>query len=216
MMLAVTSNGGGEPGTREPAPGEPRSGDVSIDRIATVPNLLSAIRIALIPVFVWLILHHGTEGAGLLLLGATMATDWIDGYIARRTGQVSNVGKILDPLADRLALAAGLIALVIRGAFPLWAALLILVRDAIVLAAGVIIALRWRARIDVRWIGKAATFGLMCAVPLISWSNFGLAPVVPFRIVGWVSFVVGIALYYAAAAMYAVDTRRAILGAGPR
>ena len=101
-----------------------------------------------------------------------MATDWVDGYIARRTGSVSNVGKILDPLADRLAIAAGLIALVVRGAFPLWAALLILVRDAIVLVAGVIVALRWRVRIDVRWIGKAATFGLMCAVPLISSSNF--------------------------------------------
>lgn len=216
MMLPVTPDGTGDPDLREPAPGGSGSADLAIDRIATVPNLLSAIRIAIIPVFVGLILHHGTEAAGLLLLGATMATDWVDGYIARRTGQVSNVGKILDPLADRLAIAAGLIALVSRGVFPLWAALLILVRDAIVLVAGVIVALRWRARIDVRWIGKAATFGLMLAVPLVSWADFGLAPEAPFRLVGWIAFTVGITLYYAAAAIYAADTRRAIRETGRR
>ena len=65
-----------------------------------------------------------------------MATDWVDGYVARRTGQVSELGKVLDPVADRLAIAAGLIALVVRGVFPLWAALLILVRDVAVLVAG--------------------------------------------------------------------------------
>src|SRR5207249_9554724 len=97
-----------------------------LDRIATVPNVVSFFRILLIPVFVVLILHHGTEGAGLLLLGATVSTDWVDGFLARRWGQVSNLGKLLDPLADRLAIASGLIAIVARGAFPLWAALLIL------------------------------------------------------------------------------------------
>src|SRR5947208_15766326 len=95
----------------------------SVDRVATVPNLLSLIRILLIPVFVTLLLHHGTEMAGLLLLGAVVSTDWIDGYLARRTGQVSNLGKILDPVADRLAIAAALVALVARDAVPLWAAL---------------------------------------------------------------------------------------------
>src|SRR5438552_8487299 len=107
-----------------------------LDRIATVPNVVSFFRILLIPVFVVLILHHGTEAAGLLLLGAVVATDWVDGYIARRTGQVTNLGKLLDPVADRLALAAGLVALVVRHAFPLWAALLVIVRDALILLAG--------------------------------------------------------------------------------
>jgi cardiolipin synthase len=185
------------------------SDDASLDRIATVPNLLSAVRILLIPVFVALILHHGTEGWGLALLGVTVSTDWVDGYIARRTMQVSNLGKLLDPLADRLAIAAGLITVVVRGAFPLWAALLILVRDGIVLVATAILALGPKVRIDVRWIGKIATFGLMCAIPLIAWGNFELPLHAAALPVGWFAYWVGLPLYYAAAATYGVDLRRA-------
>ena len=188
----------------------PAPGDLSVDRVATLPNLLSAIRIGAIPVFVVLILHHGTEEAGLLLFGAMLATDWVDGYLARRIGQVSNVGKILDPVADRLAIAAGLIVLVVRSAFPLWAALAILVRDAVVLVAGAIVAGRWGVRIDVRWVGKVGTFGLMCAVPGISWAHFGLPLAQAFRVLGWIGFWGGIVLYYLAVALYAADVKRAI------
>src|SRR2546425_9450114 len=93
-----------------------------VDRIATVPNLLSLIRILFIPVFVLLILHHGTEQSGLLLLGGVVATDWIDGYIARRTGQVSNLGKVLDPVAARLAITPALLTTAAHHPFPLRAA----------------------------------------------------------------------------------------------
>jgi cardiolipin synthase len=185
------------------------AGEPSLDRIATVPNLLSALRILMIPVFVALILHHGTEGWGLILLGVTVSTDWVDGYIARRTHQVSNLGKLLDPLADRLAIAAGLITVVVRGAFPLWAALLILVRDGIVLVATAVLALGPKVRIDVRWVGKFATFGLMCGIPLISWGNFDLPLHAIALPAGWFAFWVGLPLYYAATVMYAVDLRRA-------
>ena len=157
-----------------------------------------------------MLLHRGTELAGLLLFGATVSTDWVDGYIARRTGQVSNLGKLLDPLADRLAIAAALIALVVRHAFPLWAALLIVVRDGLVLAAALILAAGPKIRIDVRWIGKAGTFGLMCAVPLVAWANFDLALASAARFVGWGAFWAGIVLYYAATAIYVVDVRRAL------
>jgi cardiolipin synthase len=198
--------------------GEPRpAGDPSLDRVATVPNLLSAIRILMIPVFVVLILNEGTEAAGLLLLAFTLATDWVDGYVARRTAQVSNLGKVLDPVADRLAIAAGLIALVIAGGFPLWAALLILVRDALVLVGGAIVAVRRKVRIDVRWIGKAATLFLMCAIPAISWADFDLPLGAVILVPAWISYGIGIVLYYAAAAMYAADMRRALArGDGPR
>src|SRR5438552_18552602 len=87
--------------------------------ILTVPNLLSFLRILLIPLFVLLLLHHGSELAGLLLVGGVMSTDWVDGYIARRTNSVSELGKLLDPVSDRLAIAAALIALLIRHALPL-------------------------------------------------------------------------------------------------
>jgi cardiolipin synthase len=184
--------------------------EASLDRIATVPNLISFVRILLIPVFVGLLLHHGTEAAGLLLLGAVVSTDWIDGYIARRTGSVSNLGKLLDPVADRLAIAAALITLVVRHAFPLWAALLVLVRDGLILIVGAILLVRRGVRIDVRIIGKRATFALMCGFPLIAWGNFGLWQHQVALPAGWVLYIVGVVLYYIAAAVYAVDMRRAV------
>lgn len=187
------------------ASGDPRANS----RVLTVPNLISALRIATIPVFVALILDHDTTAWGILLFGAVVATDWVDGTIARRTGQVSELGKVLDPVADRAAIAAGLIALVIRGAFPLWAAAAILVRDLAVLAAGVVLLSRG-ARIDVRWIGKVATFALMIAIPAISWGTLGLWPAAAALAVGWPVYAVGIVEYYVAAAAYAVDMRDAL------
>ena len=105
------------------------------DRVLTIPNVISFLRIALIPVFVALIVDPDTRRAGLVVFVVVVATDWVDGALARATGQVSDLGKVLDPVADRLAIAAGLIALVVADAFPLWAALLILVRDVTVLIA---------------------------------------------------------------------------------
>jgi cardiolipin synthase len=184
--------------------------DASLDRIATVPNLLSLIRILLIPVFVLLLLHHGTEMAGLLLLAGVVSTDWVDGYLARRFGQVSNVGKVLDPVADRLAIAAALIAMVVREAVPLWAALLVLIRDGVVLIAGAVVLARYRVRLDVRWIGKAATFDLMWGIPLIAWGNFELFLHRIAEPVGWALFTIGIVLYYIAAVIYAFDLARGV------
>jgi cardiolipin synthase len=193
------SGSGLESGSSDPA-----------SRVATVPNLLSLTRIVLIPVFVALISHHGTEAAGLLLLGAVVSTDWVDGYIARRTGQVSNLGKVLDPVADRLALGAALVVLVVRDAFPLWTALLVLVRDGLILLAGAALMFRFRVRLDVRWIGKVATLALMFGIPLVAWGNFGLLLHGAARTSGWIFFAVGILLYYVAAVAYAFDVMRAV------
>jgi cardiolipin synthase len=180
-----------------------------MDRIATVPNLLSLIRILLIPAFVALLLGDGTEAAGLILLGAVVSTDWVDGYVARRTGRVSNVGKVLDPVADRLAIAAALVAMLARDVFPLWAALLVIVRDAAVLVAGGALLLGLKVRIEVRSIGKVATFALMCGIPAIAWANFDL-PLEPLaRVSGWSLFWIGIVLYYAVGVLYSFDLFRA-------
>jgi cardiolipin synthase len=181
-----------------------------VDRIATVPNLLSFVRILLIPVFVALILHHGTEAAGLVLLAGVVATDWVDGYIARHTGQVSAVGGVLDPLADRLAITAALVAMVARDAFPLWAALLVIVRDGLILAAGLALLVALKLRLEVRLMGKAATFGLMCAIPLVAWGNFGLFLHEVALPAGWALFWIGVVLYYGAAGIYAMDLSRAV------
>jgi cardiolipin synthase len=203
MMGGTDQDGGGAEAPRAQTP-------ESLDRIATIPNLLSLIRILMIPVFVLLLLNEGTELAGLLLLGAVVSTDWVDGYIARHTGQVSNLGKVLDPVADRLAIATALVALVVRDAVPLWAALLVLVRDALVLVAGAVVLVRYRVRLDVRWIGKVATFDLMWGIPMIAWGNFELFLHRPVEIAGWVLYGIGIVLYYAAAVLYAFDLVRGV------
>ncbi len=192
----------------EPNAGQAGSTPAS-SRIVTFPNLISACRIALIPVFVVLIVDPDTSAAGILLFAAVVATDWVDGWIARRTGQVSELGKILDPVADRLAIGAGLIALVVRDAFPAWAAALILVRDLAVLVAGALALARRKVRLDVRWIGKIATFSLMAAIPWISWGRLDLPLGEAALVAGWIAFAVGIVESYVAGIAYAGDLRRA-------
>ena len=182
---------------------------VASDRILTVPNLISFLRIALIPVFVVLIVDHDTTFAGLVLFGAVVATDWVDGVVARATGQVSELGKVLDPVADRLAIAAGLIALVVRGAFPLWAALLILVRDVAILVAGLVLLWTRRVRIEVRYLGKVATFTLMTAIGFIAWGSLGYPLAEAALACGWAFYAAGIVEYYVATAYYVGDVRRA-------
>lgn len=178
-------------------------------RVATLPNLISAIRILLIPLFVGLIVDPDTTTAGLILFGVVVATDWVDGLVARRTGQVSELGKVLDPVADRLAIAAGLVALAIRGVFPWWAATLILIRDAAALIVGAALVWRSHVRVEVRWIGKIATFSLMTAIPFVSWGALGLPLAEAATVIGWAAFTVGIVEYYVAAFAYLRDIRRA-------
>ena len=182
------------------------------DRVLTVPNALSLLRIATIPVFVRLIVDQDTTRAGLIVFGLVLSTDWIDGAIARATGQVSELGKLLDPVSDRLAIGAGLIALVVRGAFPLWAALLILVRDAAILLAGLALLSVRHARIEVRYIGKVATFALMLAIGCIAWGSLWYALASAFLACGWVFYAVGIVEYYLATLLYVGDLRAALAG----
>lgn len=180
------------------------------DRVLTIPNVISFFRIALIPVFFALIVDPDTTFWGLVLFVVVVSTDWIDGAVARATGQVSEVGKVLDPVADRLAIAAGLIALVVRDVFPLWAALLILVRDVAILVAGIVLLARRHVRIEVRYIGKVATFALMASIAFIAWGNLGYVLSEAALACGWAFFAAGIAEYYAATVLYVGDLRRAL------
>jgi cardiolipin synthase len=182
-------------------------------RVLTLPNAISALRIALIPLFVLLIVDPDTAAAGLIVFALVVATDWVDGTIARRTHQVSELGKVLDPVADRLAIAAGIVALTVADLFPVWAAVLILGRDVVILVAGAVVLSRYRVRLDVRWIGKVATFSLMVAVPAIAWAALELPFAPAATVIGWATFTVGIVEYYVAAWAYAGDARAAIRAA---
>ena len=188
------------------------AGDLSpaSTRVFTIPNVISFARIASIPVFWVLIVNEDTTSLGILVLSAILATDWIDGFIARRTGQVTEVGKILDPVADRLVIAAGVIALVIRDAFPVWAAALIVLRDAAVLVVGGALLAGRKVRIDVRWIGKIATFSLMTSIAWISWGTLGYPLAATALVGGWTAFALGIVESYIAAGVYLRDVRAAL------
>jgi cardiolipin synthase (CMP-forming) len=183
--------------------------DESSRRLLTVPNVLSAARIALIPVFVILLLDGDTRVAGFVLLLVVVSTDWVDGAVARRTGQVTELGKVLDPVADRLALAAALITFLAVDAIPLWAALLVLVRDALILVAGAVLGARG-IRIAVRPMGKYATFTLWWGIGFIAWSNLSFVMDDVAAVTGWVWFVVGVVEYYAATVAYIGDVRHAL------
>jgi cardiolipin synthase len=182
--------------------------------IVTVPNILSFARIATIPLFCWLAANQRTRVWGILLFAVVVSTDWVDGYVARRTGQVTELGRILDPVADRLAIAAGLVTFAIAGIFPFWAALLILLRDVVVVLGGAVLLWGRNIRVEVRGIGKIATFSLMAAIAWIAWGNAG-GPLGDVLLVGgWLAYAVGIVEYYLAAGLYAIDVRDALADRG--
>lgn len=172
------------------------------DRILTVPNLVTVVRLCCIPVFVWLLArpHHSGWYPAALLLGALGITDGVDGYVARHFDQVSNVGKVLDPVADRMLLGVGAVSIIIAGAVPLWVAVIALARECLVAAGFLYVAAAGGRRMDVQWAGKAGTFGLMCALPLFlvghandDWSSVGEALawlcVIPALVLGWYAAV---------------------------
>ena len=130
--------------------------DVST-RVLTVPNLISFARLALIPIFFWLFVTRTNDALAFALVVVVGSTDWVDGFVARRTGQVSVLGKILDPVADRVAIVAILLAFLFRGTIPIAVALVILVRDALVALVFPILEARGYPRIPVNFVGKAGT-----------------------------------------------------------
>jgi cardiolipin synthase len=182
--------------------------------VLTVPNLLSAARIVAIPIFCWLTVRSDTRLAGIALFAVVVGTDWLDGYVARRLGQVSELGRILDPVADRLAIAAGILTFTIVGIFPFWAALLVLLRDVAVLLGGATLLWARHLRVDVRGIGKVATFSLMAAITWIAWGNAGGPLGDALLAAGWLAFVIGIVEYYIATGIYAIDVRDALASRG--
>lgn len=132
----------------------------------TWPNAITLLRLALLPVFFWLLFATNHRAVAAWLLASLGATDWIDGFVARRWHQVSNVGKILDPTADRILVIGGLIAVAAASGVPWWFALTTLARELIVSVLTLALAALGAARINVLWGGKVSTFALMTSFPL--------------------------------------------------
>jgi cardiolipin synthase len=195
---------GETPGTalspeEERAPAD-RGGE-RMSAILTAPNLITFTRLLLMPVCAWL-LASGRWGVGLWLTAVVGSTDWVDGWLARRTGSVSRLGQLMDPLADRLLIASVTIALLVRGVLPLLAVVLLVGRDLLLLAGFPLLASRGVRPPEVVWVGKAATMVLLFALPILALGETGIAVAGAARVLGLALLAFGIVLYYLAGVVY--------------
>ena len=182
-------------------------------RILTVPNLITAIRLACVPIFLNLLFWTDPTRrmAAAYLLGALGASDFLDGYIARHFHQVSTLGKVLDPLADRILLGVGVVAIMIDGSVPIWLGTIVIIREVLISAAVLALAAIGARRIDVQWAGKAGTLALMFAFPLFLvgnspdafWQHEG-------EWLGWIFAIPGLVLSWYAAITYVPMAKRAL------
>jgi cardiolipin synthase len=175
---------------------------VAARKFLTVPNVITVVRLSLLPVYLWLLFGKDELVAAGWLLAVLGITDYFDGFIARRFNQVSEFGKIIDPVADRILVATAVISTMAVHAVPVWFGLATLVREIVVSLAVVLIASLGGARIDVLWIGKCGAFGLMVSYPMFlgatddGWlGNF-------FFYGAWTSGLIGLVLSWMALVSY--------------
>jgi cardiolipin synthase len=208
-----------------PLSGRPEAGDEprfhydrSVgDRIVTWPNVLSAARLAGVPVFLWLVIGPRTATTDIIaagLLGFAGISDWLDGKLARMLNQTSRLGQLLDPAADRLYILVTIIALAVRGIIPWWLFAALAAREVCVALA--LLVLRHRTdygAVQVNFVGKAATLCLMYAFPLLFLGAHGGVTAEVVRIIGWAFAVWGVVLYWWAALLYLTQIRDLVKGA---
>ena len=186
-----------------------RTPETVSDRVLTLPNVLSALRLVGVPVFLWLLFTHQDIWA-FVVLALSGLTDYLDGKIARRFNLVSRVGQLLDPLADRLYVLTTLVALTIRDIIPLWLLIVLVGRD---LFMGVVILLLKRVGqtgLPVHFVGKAATFNLLYAFPILLLSSVDGVVGDVAQPLGWAFAWWGVGLYLLAAVLYAVQAAAVI------
>ncbi|HET9546785.1 MAG TPA: CDP-alcohol phosphatidyltransferase family protein [Desertimonas sp.] len=181
------------------------------DRILTIPNLFTLLRLACLPLFLYLLLGRDNPAAAAWLLGGLGATDWVDGYLARRLGQVSEFGKVFDPTVDRLLFIVALFGIIIAGAAPLWFCWAIVIREVLVGTMMAVATLVFKMpRIDVSWWGKVATFLLMFAVPGFMLGSSDFPGNTGFQVAAWIVGIPGLVLSWATAVAYVPRVRAAI------
>ncbi|MGQ7296836.1 CDP-alcohol phosphatidyltransferase family protein [Quadrisphaera sp. KR29] len=172
------------------------------DRVLTLPNALSALRLLLVPVFAALILS-GHDLWAIAVLAVSGASDWLDGRLARRWHQITRLGQVLDPAADRLFILATLLGMAVRDLVPWWLVAVIVGRDLLIVALGPPLARLGHGPLPVSDLGKAATFALLYAFPLILLSSVGGPVAAVARPLGWAFALWGTALYWWAGLRYA-------------
>jgi cardiolipin synthase len=183
----------------------------------TVPNLITAARLACLPVFLWLLFGRDDHAQAAVLLGVLGMSDWVDGWVARRFNQRSSFGALFDPATDRILFIVGTGAVLASGAIPPWFAVAIIARETVVSAVMVIATLFGMRRFDVSLLGKRYTFLLMMAVPLLLLGSSDHVTASAAEIIGWVLGVPGLILCYYTAFAYIPKIREnLIIGRGQR
>jgi cardiolipin synthase len=182
-----------------------------LDRIWTIPNVISLIRLLMVPVFLWLLVT-GNDVPALVVLIIATTSDFIDGFIARQFNQVTRLGMYLDPLSDRLFIAASVIGLAVRGLIPMPLLAIVLARDVMLLAVVLYRRLRIADFPRVTFVGKTATFILFTAFPVIVLGTVWTDSPVPLESIGWVLGVVGAGIYWVAGFGYLDVLRRTVPG----
>ena len=190
-------------------------GEQTPDRVLTIPNLLSVIRLAGVPLFLWLLLGPKEDGWALVVLVASGVTDWLDGKIARWLNQLSRLGALLDPLADRLYTLATVIAFVIRDIVPWWVAALLIGRDVLVTVCIAVLRRAGFGPPEVTYMGKAATFNLMYAFPFLLLAQGSSTAATVARPVAYAFVVWGVVMFVWSGLLYVVQTRVAVRSAAP-
>ena len=189
-------------------PDDTRELGVFEDRLLTVPNVVSLVRLALVPVFLWLLFEQDDRWAAAWLWGFIGATDWVDGWLARRFDQTSEFGKVFDPTVDRLLFIVAVTAIIIDDRIPIWFALAVLVREVLVGAVIAVSTLFFgMERFDVTWWGKTATFLLMGAIPSFLLASADVWESDVFRVVAWAIGIPGLVLSWYTAIAYIPQIR---------
>ena len=181
-----------------------------MDRILTVPNVISMARLAGVPVFLWLVLVPQADWWAVGLLIAAGLSDWLDGKLARAWNQQSHLGQVLDPAADRLYIAATLIALAVRAIIPWWLVAVLVSRELVLGVALLVLRRHSIGPLQVSFVGKAATLCLLYAFPLLFLGSHEGTAALAARVTGWAFAIWGSALYWWAAALYLVQARQVI------
>ncbi|MCW2780883.1 MAG: CDP-diacylglycerol-phosphatidylglycerol phosphatidyltransferase [Marmoricola sp.] len=176
--------------------------------IWTLPNLVSMLRLAGIPLFLWLVLGPEADVIALVVLMLSGVTDWLDGYLARRLNQMSKLGEILDPVADRLYILAVVIGLAFRDIIPWWVAIVLPARDAFLWCLVPFLRTRGYSALPVHFLGKAATANLLYAFPLLFVGDGTGSFATLAKVFGWAFAIWGMGLYWWAGLLYAWQVRK--------
>ncbi|MFT3886711.1 MAG: CDP-alcohol phosphatidyltransferase family protein [Arachnia sp.] len=182
------------------------------DAVLTIPNVISFIRLLGIPTFCWLILI-GQDTAAVVLLAVFGATDWVDGYLARRLKQRTALGAKLDPVADRLYILATVVVLLLRGIVPIWFVVILIARDVMLAALVPILRRHGRSTLPVNYVGKTGTLLLLFALPLLLIGSDDFLGWSAAHWAGWVLGVAGAVFYWAAGLLYVRETVLLVKGA---